>query len=303
MRHIALSLICLALSLPASAAPAAATRTVAVTFDDLPDINADEHPVEVERAITRKLLASLKRHDIPAIGFVNEEQLEDTSVLELWLDAGFDLGNHTFAHSDFDKVHVAEAEDDILKGEAVTRPLVESRGKHLVWFRHPFLDTGATLADRDAIDSFLTAHGYRIAPVTIDDSDWVYAYAYENAAPVLRTLIRSSYVRYLDRRFAFAEALSRRVFGREIPQILLLHASALNADTFDDVAALILKRGYRAVTLDEAMRDDAYATPEHWTAGGVGWFERWGVERGIPVSVFDADPPVPRWIVWMAGPK
>jgi peptidoglycan/xylan/chitin deacetylase (PgdA/CDA1 family) len=297
MRHIAVSLICLAVALPL-----AAQRTVAITFDDLPDINSDVHPVAIERAINAKLLAALKRNDLPAIGFVNEEQLEDDSVLQLWLAAGCELGNHTFAHSDFDAVTVEAAEDDILKGEAITRPLLASHNQPLVWFRHPFLDTGKTIDDRNAIDAFLTAHGYRVAPVTIDDSDWVYAYAYEKAPPLVRPIIRNSYVRYLDRRFRFAEELSRRVFGREIAQVLLLHDSALNADAFDEVAAMMRQRGYRGVTLDEALRDPAYATREEWAGGGVGWLERWGVARGIPTSVFEADPPVPRWIQFLAGP-
>lgn len=292
-----MSLICLAVALPL-----AAQRTVAITFDDLPDINSDIHPVAVERAINAKLLEALKRNDLPAIGFVNEEQLEDDSVLQLWLAAGCELGNHTFAHSDFDAVTVEAAEDDILKGEAITRPLLASHNQPLVWFRHPFLDTGKTIDDRNAIDAFLTAHGYRVAPVTIDDSDWVYAYAYERAPPLVRPFIRNSYVRYLDRRFRFAEELSRRVFGREVAQVLLLHDSALNADACDEVAAMMRQRGYRGVTLDEALRDPAYATREEWAGGGVGWLERWGVERGIPTTVFEADPPVPRWIQFLAGP-
>jgi peptidoglycan/xylan/chitin deacetylase (PgdA/CDA1 family) len=223
-------------------------------------------------------------------------------VLDLWLAAGCELGNHTFGHSDFDKVTVAAAEDDIVKGEAITRPLLTAHNQPLVWFRHPFLDTGRTVADRDAIDAFLTAHGYRVAPVTIDDSDWVYAYAYEKASPILRPMIRRSYVRYLDRRFEFAEEMSRRVFGREIAQVLLLHDSALNADSFDEVAAMMRARGYRGVTIGEALRDPAYATPEDWAGGGVSWLERWGVGRGIATSVFEADPPVPRWIQLLAGP-
>lgn len=306
MRHIAVSLICLAAALvagrtSASAPPEMVQLSVAVTFDDLPDINADTHSVQEERAINTKLLAALQRNHIPAIGFVNEEELEDASVLELWLSAGFDLGNHTFSHVDFDKVPVAEAEEDIVKGETITRPLVAAHGKQLVWFRHPFLDAGKTIEDRREIESFLAAHGYRVAPVTIDDSDWVYAYAYERASPVLKPLMRRSYIAYLDRRFAFAEELSRRVFGREIPQTLLLHVSAINADAFDGVAAMMRRRGYRAVTIDEATRDPAYSTPEQWTGGGVSWFERWGAAKGIPLSVFEKDPPVPWWIRWAAG--
>ena len=44
------------------------------------------------------------------------------------------------------------------------------------------------------------------------------------------------------------------MFGREIPQVLLLHANALNAERFGAVADALVRRGYRFISLDEALQ-------------------------------------------------
>lgn len=281
---------------------ATAAREVAITFDDLPNIDANL-PLETQREITTKLLAALNNERVPAIGFVNEDKLEDGSMIAQWLDAGEEIGNHTYSHLDLDTSTAQQFEDDILRGEAITRPLVEWRGKKLQWFRHPYLDTGQTTAIRDDVDAFLATHGYRVAPVTIDDSEWIYDVAYERAQWWQRAALRRSYLRYMQRRFAWAESCSQLVFHRDVAQILLLHASALNADVFPQLAAMIRARGYRFISIDEATLDAAYATPERWTGGGVGWLERWGVARGIPAARFENDPHVPPWVQRLAGEK
>lgn len=276
---------------------------VAVTFDDLPNIHADL-PLPVEQAITTKLLAAITAEHVPAIGFVNEDKIEDDgAMVAQWLDAGLEIGNHTYSHMDLDASSPAQFEDDVVRGEEITRPLIESRGKKLQWFRHPYLNTGKTAAIRDEVDAFLAARGYRVAPVTIDSSEWIYDDAYDRAAWWQRPALRRSYLRYMQRRFAFAEASSGLVFHRNIAHILLLHASSLNADTFPQLVRLMRKRGYRFVTIDEATLDAAYATPEHWTGGGAGWLERWGVARGIAAWRFESDPKVPPWVEKLAGSR
>ena len=127
-----------------------------------------------------------------------------------------------------------------------------------------------------------------MAPVTIDDSEWIYDIAYDRAAWWQRAALRRSYVRYMRRRFEWAEAMSRLVFHRDVAQIVLLHAAALNADVFPQLIAMMRGRGYRFVTIDEATLDAAYATPERWAGGGVGWLgaaREWSpVSRGKPAA-------------------
>jgi len=155
------------------------------------------------------------------------------------------------------------------------------------------------------VERFLTTHGYEVAPVTIDDSEWIYGLAYEKAAsPLARWRVRNAYLRYMSARFAWYETRSHALFGRQIRQVLLLHADTLNADTFPRLARMIRGRGYRFITIDEALSDPAYRSRDTWTAdGGVSWIERWGVTRGLSQTIFDRDPPADAWIANLAGVK
>ena len=84
------------------ASTAAVEREVAVTFDDLP--SSSSHDVATLRKITERLVQTLKSNRVPVTAFVNEQKLyqnqteERIAILKMWVDAGFDLGNHTYSH-------------------------------------------------------------------------------------------------------------------------------------------------------------------------------------------------------------
>ena len=107
-------------TVPAAAAPeppAVAPIPVAITFDDLP-AHGPTLPGQSYLDIHRQLLETLAAHHVPEVyGFINGAQLEQQPdgrrVLELWRDAGFPLGNHTWAHEDIGEVGVAAAIRDI----------------------------------------------------------------------------------------------------------------------------------------------------------------------------------------------
>src|SRR6266849_4797870 len=110
-----------------SAILAAPRREVAITFDDLPDIG--ENPFEVQESLTRRLLDELKTENVPAIGFMNEYKLLDdngqpdprrVALIQQWLDAGAQIGNHTFSHVDLNQVSLEQFEQDVLRGELIT---------------------------------------------------------------------------------------------------------------------------------------------------------------------------------------
>src|SRR5438128_1388492 len=115
---------------------AQATREVCVTFDDLPIAGVLTHDAASSRAITRNLLAAIAAHHVPAIGFVNESKLAGAGgvdsgrvpLLQMWIDAGLELGNHTYAHLDLHTTPLAAFERDVVRGETVTRALLERRG-------------------------------------------------------------------------------------------------------------------------------------------------------------------------------
>ena len=295
----------------AAAAQMPAQHAVSVTFDDLPyaAVPADD-PATLD-GMTRRLLQHLQTAQVPAVGFVNEAKLAregqpDPARVELlrtWLEAGFELGNHTYSHPSLNRVPLDVFQADLLQGEAVTRPLMQSGGRSLRWFRHPFLHRGKTAEVRSAFQDFLTAHGYRVAPVTVNNSEWVFAAAYARAlaqgdADAARR-IGAAYVPYMEVVFAQAEQLALDLFGRPIPHVLVLHANALNAEYFGALAAMLRQRGYRFISLDDALRDSAYASPAG--SGGIegeSWLEGWARDAGLRPSL---PPPVPGFVRQWAG--
>jgi peptidoglycan/xylan/chitin deacetylase (PgdA/CDA1 family) len=295
------SLLLMVAPLLAATQPA---RTIAITFDDLPLApNADD--LATVRRVNERLVGTLARRKVPAIGFVNEGKLQVTgerdariAVLQRWLDAGLTLGNHTFSHLSLRDTPLAEYEDDVIHGEVITRQLLaRRRGAPALYFRHPFTATGPTVEVKEAFESFLHARGYTVAPFTVDSSDYIFnrllieALAHQDTAEAAR--IRTAYLDHTDAVMTFCEGLSRETFGREIPQILLIHDSELNAGVLEDLLNRLAARGYTFVSLDEALRDAAYRTPDRYVGRfGPSWLHRWRVGLGLPSRLRDEpDPP------------
>src|SRR6195256_4481537 len=113
-------------------------------------------------------------------------------------------------------------EDAVVQGESVTRLLLAEHKMQLRYFRHPFLDTGRDLQTRREAEAFLVGRGYRIAPVTLDAWDWMYAGVYEDAKKRsdtgLQQQLVSSYLSYSDTVFAYTEQLAKQTIGYEPKQ-------------------------------------------------------------------------------------
>jgi peptidoglycan/xylan/chitin deacetylase (PgdA/CDA1 family) len=262
--------------------------------------------------MTSKLLQHLQTEQAPAVGFVNEAKLyregsldpARVDLLRSWLRAGFELGNHTATHPSLNRVPLETFEADLLQGETVTRPLMQSEGRTLRWFRHPYLHLGTTPEVRSAFQDFLAAHGYTVAPVTVNNSEWLFAVAYSRAQAQgdndTAQRIGAAYAPYMDAVFARAEQQAIELFGRPIPHVLVLHANALNADYFDTLAATLRQRGYRFIELGDALKDSAYASTVGYSGfNGESWLELWSRQAGLRPT---QQPPVPGFVMQWAGP-
>ncbi len=297
--------IVLALSvLQASTPPPQAARRVAITIDDGPVVGEMSDLGRFQR-ISNGLIGSLAAEQVPATIFVNERQLNvpgqrdaRAAVLEQWLDAGFDLANHTYSHPSLNKVPLWQFGDEVVKGEVIMRPLVERRGRRVEWFRYPYLHSGMSAEIHQGIMAFLAQRGYRVAPVTVDYADYTFAGVFRSqlAAGHIEAAekVKQAYLDQVDVGFEYAETASVEIFGYEPPQILLIHCNELNALTLRDTIARLRKRGYTFVTLDEAMKDAAYERPDTFAGPGGSWLSRTATIMGRKLT--QSRPPVPQWI-------
>ncbi|MGE3465966.1 MAG: polysaccharide deacetylase, partial [Pyrinomonadaceae bacterium] len=156
---------------------------------------------------------------------------------------------------------------------------------------------GPTEEFRLKLAAFLSDRGYTVAPVTIDNNDYIYTIVYARAKSsgdtALQTRIVNSYVEYMESVFEHFENLSREFLGREVRQTLLLHANEINADHFDNLAAMMKRRGYKFITLDEALKDEAYRLPEAQSRRGLSWIHRWMLAKGRKMK---EEPLQPAWV-------
>jgi peptidoglycan-N-acetylglucosamine deacetylase len=310
-KSLALAIV-ISLFAPIAAADQAAEkrgrREIAITFDDLPATHGD---LKMMTYITQKLLGKIKANKVPAIGFVNQSKVDvrdeaapRTRLLKMWLDSGLDLGNHTYSHVSIDRTPLAEYQKDVIRGEGVTRKLLADRGMKLRYFRHPQLRTGPTLEYKTALDRFLAGRGYIVAPVTIDNNDYLFADAYARAKArgdkeTVRRVVEA-YVPYMETMFDFFEKLSIEALGYEVKQTLLLHANELNADYLDELLAMIKRRGYGLISLDEALKDKAYRLPDAQVEKGLSWIHRWMIAQGKQMR---PEPREPEFIARLFEPR
>jgi len=284
-------------------------RTIAVTIDDLPGISLDDY-----EKVTDKLLTTLKKYQVPAIGFVNEGKLykknklnkSRLALLEDWLTAGMELGNHTYGHPDYNRLTFEEFSADILKGEIHTKKLQVKHGQTMRYFRHPFLHAGNTPEKKEQLEQFLAAKNYEIAPVTIDNSEWIFAKAYHIALRAKDATqmkkVGETYVTYMEDKTAFFEEQCKMLFDREIKQTLLIHANALNGDYLDELLDMYQKRGYAFVSMEETLKDTAYQSKDEYAGrGGITWIHRWAITKKVDKAFFKGEPACPQFIQDYAG--
>ncbi|HEX5705796.1 MAG TPA: M56 family metallopeptidase [Pyrinomonadaceae bacterium] len=286
---------------------AASRRAVAVTFVSLPTFRAGRDSVETLRRTTEKILAGLDARGVKSVGFVGEANIGmyDNRVrearvasLRAWVAAGHELGNQTHSHRSLYATPLEEMRREVLRGEETAGRLMAERGRRLRYFSYPFLNTGPDAATKRAFESFLRERDYTIHPVTIDSTDWLFAQVHQEALrrgdSETAARVASEYVPYMERMMEFYETLSSDVLGREVPQVLMLTTSPVVADRLDELLAMLSARGYRFVTLEEALRDEAYAQPDAYTGErGISWLQRWAITRG---GEFRREPELPPYM-------
>jgi hypothetical protein len=127
----------------------------------------------------------------------------------------------------------------------------------------------------------------------------MYAGVYEDAKKrgdtALQQQLTQSYLEYSNTMFAYSEQLAKQTIGYEPKQILLLHGNQLEADHIGELIALLRKRGYRLITLEDALSDQAYGLPDTYVGEeGTGWIDHWAITQGKPPQ---GSPVFPQWVI------
>ncbi|MFC5410877.1 polysaccharide deacetylase family protein [Larkinella bovis] len=293
-----------------------AQKKMVITVDDLPGVTRYYRTPDGHAQLSQRLVAHFAKHRVPAIGFVVSKSLyregvpsaDQIRVLHIWLDAGLELGNHTFSHKDYTVITIPEYQDEVIGGEQFVKQLVAQQGKPFRFFRHPFLRKGETPAKKDSLEQFLARQHYREAPVTIDNNDYLFSQAYDNALlqgdSALAAEVGRQYLDYMTATVRYYEAQADSLFGRPIPHTLLTHANTINAVYMGELLSRLEKMGYTFVALDEALQDDAYRSVDGYVGkGGISWIHRWALTNGKKGAFFAGEPEVPAMVMQLVERK
>jgi peptidoglycan/xylan/chitin deacetylase (PgdA/CDA1 family) len=250
---------------------------LAITVDDLPgggpEIGEFTHP-----RIVADIIATLRAHHVKhAAGFVVGGMLEDhperQAALEAWVQAGYEVGNHTYSHRSLAEIGLPAYLDDIWRDRAVTDPLEKATGQRQRYFRYPYLEEGRTEAERRAITQFLAAEHYKIARISIDFADWAFADAYGRCLQRQNRhaldLLGQSYLANAVASLRWSMEKAHEIVGHSIPSVLLLHANVATANYLDALLTRYESLGAQYIPLSEALSESVYTASYNSSGGDV----------------------------------
>lgn len=248
---------------------------LAITVDDLPgggpEIGGFTHP-----RIVSDIVATLKAHGVRrATGFVVGVMLENhperKAALDRWVDAGFEVGNHTYSHSSLAESGLKAYLADIEKNRPLIEELERRTHQSAHYFRYPYLEEGRTEAERRTLGHYLGSHHYTVARVSYDFSDWAWAGPHgrclEHGDEQAISLLQQSYLANASAYLAWSVAAAHEIVGHSVPQVLLLHANLATASNLDALLTSLEHEGVRYVPLSEALSDPMY-TADYASSGG-----------------------------------
>ncbi len=174
------------------------------------------------------IIAGLKRHKIPAIGFVQGGMISDgeklypaqADTVRLWRDVGFEIGIGGYQHIWFYDTPFEDYVANTEKNEVIVKKILAEKNLPLRYFSYPFLNTGKTNDDKNRFENWLAERGLKSVKYTINNQEWMYSFAYDialnNRDTDAKYQIRAEFVDYMSKMFDHYEAYSQEMFGRDI---------------------------------------------------------------------------------------
>jgi peptidoglycan-N-acetylglucosamine deacetylase len=264
-------------------------KQVAITLDDAPFTTWSERTSlrTIEEA-NSSILRTVSRYNVPVCIFINESPLikegetdARINVLKQWLSSPLvTAGNHSYSHPNYANMELAAFQDEIIKGEVITKKLLEGTGRSLQYFRFPFNALGRDSITKTTMQTFLKDKGYINTPFTIESSDYLFNTLYQQALnkndKTRAKVIADAYISYTISVFEYFETLSQQQYQRQVPQIFLGHVNALHADCIAILIEQLKRKGYTFIDLTTALKDDVYKQHDYYAGPyGFSWFYRW----------------------------
>lgn len=260
---------------------------IAVTIDDLPCVGPRTRTAKEN---IQRIVRHLTDENVSATGFVCGDR-GNFDAVKLWIDAGLPLGNHTFSHPALSKISVDQFIADIEKNERLYEEKlnIKLRGS---FFRFPYLNHGNSVEKVDLMEKYFRKAQYRLAHVSLDTID--YQFAVEYAKPRQKDLVSSMYIEHLQQCGDHFASMSQLLFDRQIPLILLIHANELNADTLGSALRSLKQKGWKFVSLEDAVKDAVYQpylyrVPMPKCPGDRNFMNQIALSKGIKVNDISGD--------------
>ena len=237
-------------------------KEIALTIDDLPFVGTNatnEGNLRRTRQRFLNILAALNENHVPATGFViaNSIARGQWDLLEEFRNDGYEIGNHTYSHANLNYVSVDKYIENIDKADKILEPIMTQPK----YFRYPGLAEGKG-AKKQAVQDYLVANQYVIAPVTIDSKD----YKFNARLLHINWRVRAQYLNKIKRQYlAYIWRQTERAQLRAKPgekQILLIHANLLNSHCLNDIIKMYKDHGYKFITLQQALATPTQAEQE-----------------------------------------
>lgn len=267
----------------APAKPVKATKSIAITFNELPAAEAfgEIHP----EAINFLILQALKKHEVKAAGFVVGANLENQyDLIGQWLNDGHAIGSMTYNHEDLNDLGYVKFIEEVSMGEAELETMLESFGQKKRYFRYPYLHYGANKEDKRQVKGYLSEAGTVVAHASVVPDDHMYNFTLNKMGKVLDSLqyvvLRDEYFNSVFDELERAEMMANDLVGHQVKQILMLQTNRLNAIYLDELLTALEEAGYKFIPLDAALRDEVYAQAEsYYGLRGVGYLDMLALEE------------------------
>jgi peptidoglycan/xylan/chitin deacetylase (PgdA/CDA1 family) len=276
-----------ALLLLFAAAPAAADKRIALTFDDVPRGRGAFFTPD-QRTI--RLIAGLHKAGVKQAAFYlvpgqigHDDGIGGEERIQAYVAAGHVIADHSFTHPHLSELSVADYMANVDKAEAY----LKGREGRRPWFRYPFLDEGQEdKAKVAAVRAALKARGLHNGYATVDGSDWYIEAMTADAIAAGKKIdmdgLRSLYVTTMVGAADFADSLALKTWRRRPAQVIVLHETDIAALFIPDLVEALRKDGWKIVTADEAYADPiSKLAPNVPSANGT-LLELAAWEKGIP---------------------